>query len=167
MAELCLDPEKLISHDLFAGLTPEAIAGFIDCFERETYAEGETIIGEGESGNRLYLVENGRCEVLKRVLIKEGIEQQRIAVLHPGETFGEMELVDRQPRSATIRAMEEVSVLALSAIHLYERTCSDYKTFSIILLNLAREVSLRLRATDMWLAGSLFSIKQLQKPASK
>lgn len=160
-----IDPRELAKQELFAGIDEATISRFIECMERVAYQANDTIIHENETGNRLYLIESGRCEVLKRVLVKDGIANQRIAVLRPGNTFGEMELIDRQPRSATVRAMDAVTVLTLSAVDLYEKASSDYKTFSLILLNIAREISLRLRDTDMWLAGSLFSVKKYEPKA--
>ena len=154
-----LETASLQQHKLFQGIEPDTLSGFLDCLRRQPFNASETIIREGEVGDRLYLIESGRCEVLKRVYTKEAIGEQCLAVLHPGETFGEMELLDGQPRSATIRGVEAGVLLSLAESDLLAKTDSDYRTFSRMLINIAREVSLRLRLTDRWLAGSLFSSK--------
>lgn len=152
--------EVLRGSDLFAGISDQELRKFTEYLEREVYPPGEAIIKEGESGDRLYIIIAGTAMVEKKVLAKEGITFECIATLKPGETFGEMELVDKQPRSATVRARDRVSVLSLPSISIHEATGEDLRAFSIILFNIAREISLRLRETDSWLAGSLFSIRQ-------
>ncbi|MEM9226992.1 MAG: cyclic nucleotide-binding domain-containing protein, partial [Verrucomicrobiota bacterium] len=109
------------------------------------------------------LILSGSVEVIKRVIAKEAIDHETLAILGPGETFGEMELVDLQPRSATIRTLEPVRVLSLSGSDLNILSIEDRRIFSMVVMNLAREISLRLRQTDTWLAGSLFSIRRAKQ----
>jgi len=59
-----------------------------------------------------------------------------------------MELIDMQRRSATVRALEPVSALALSNGDLFRIYESDLPTFTLVVLNLARELSRRLRSLD-------------------
>ena len=84
----------------------------------------------------------------KATAAEDGIFEKRIAVLGVGDVFGEMELIDMQRRSATVRALEAVSVLALSNGDLFRIYESDLPTFTLIVLNLARELSRRLRSID-------------------
>ncbi|WOO42298.1 cyclic nucleotide-binding domain-containing protein [Rubellicoccus peritrichatus] len=152
--------EVLRTSDLFAGIPDQDLRKFTEYLDQEVFAPGEIIINEGESGDRLYLMVEGTASVEKKVLAKDGISFETIATLKAGETFGEMELVDKHPRSATVRARDSVQVLSLPSISIHQATGEDLRAFSIILLNLAREISLRLRETDSWLAGSLFSIRK-------
>jgi len=94
------------------------------------------------------VIYRGAVEVLKSDPDADDPLGKRIAVLKVGDVFGEMELIDMQRRSATVRAMEPVSVLALSngdMLRIYE---SDMPTFTLIVMNLARELSRRLRNLD-------------------
>lgn len=152
--------ELLRRHALFNQISDEALVRFVQVLRSNAYDPGEAIIREGETGERLYLILEGRAVVEKKVYNKDGIASERIAVLQKGETFGEMELVDRQPRSATVRALEPTVCWSLSKEDLHNATDDDIATFAQVVLNLAREISLRLRNTDVWLAGSLFSIRQ-------
>lgn len=155
------DPlEVLREADLFAGIPDSDLCKFLEYLDEEVYDPGDPIIREGESGDRLYVIVEGTALVEKKVLAKDGITFECIATLKHGETFGEMELVDKQPRSATVRARDRVVVLSLPSVAIHHATGEDLRAFSIILLNLAREISLRLRSTDSWLAGSLFSIRK-------
>jgi CRP-like cAMP-binding protein len=67
------------------------------------YASGEVIVREHDAGETAYIIEQGRVEVTKQL---DG-ESVRLAVLGPGETFGEMSMIDDQPRSATVSAIED------------------------------------------------------------
>ncbi|MEO0795141.1 MAG: cyclic nucleotide-binding domain-containing protein [Verrucomicrobiota bacterium] len=151
--------DLLRKHALFHKINEAALERFLQVLHKEEFEPGQIIIREGESGNRLYMISSGRVVIEKKVFNKEQITSERIAVLQKGETFGEMELVDSQPRSATVRALDETFCLSLSRDDLRYATEDDIMTFSQVVMNLAREISLRLRNTDVWLAGSLFSIR--------
>jgi CRP-like cAMP-binding protein len=71
-----------------------------------------------------------------------------------------MELIDEQPRSATVIAQPDTVVLALDNLDLRKLNLINTRVYATMLLNLAREISRRLRATDQYLAVSLFSIRE-------
>ncbi|HWP67943.1 MAG TPA: cyclic nucleotide-binding domain-containing protein, partial [Rectinemataceae bacterium] len=71
-----------------------------------------------------------------------------IAELSEGETFGEMELIDVMPSIATITALEPLEVVTISNRALYEISKIEPKTFSLMIMNLARDLSRRLRRMD-------------------
>ena len=75
----------------------------------KVYRDGEVIVREGEVGDCMYVIQAGQAEVLAE---KEGREV-RLRVMGEGDIFGEMALLDREPRSATVRALGEVRVLTL------------------------------------------------------
>ncbi|MCU0528598.1 MAG: mechanosensitive ion channel family protein [Cyanobium sp. Prado107] len=72
------------------------------------FATGEAVVLEGEQGDALYQLVEGRVEVLK--LIDEGVEK-KVAELDPGAIFGEGSAFTGEPRSATVRALEECVLL--------------------------------------------------------
>jgi CRP/FNR family transcriptional regulator, cyclic AMP receptor protein len=77
---------------------------------REVFYRGDNIIDQGDEGFRAYYIEKGRVEVLAK---REGHEL-KIAELGPGDIFGEMSLINNEPRSATVRAMEDVTLTVIS-----------------------------------------------------
>jgi CRP/FNR family transcriptional regulator, cyclic AMP receptor protein len=159
-AKIVIDPAFLVRHGLFAGLTEEDLRDLPSLFRTEEYQKGDRIINEGEHGGTLYVIYRGGVDILKQVVSREGECLEKIASLHAGDTFGEMELLDRQPRSASVVAQAETVVLALDKIDLHKLNLRDTRVYATMLLNLAREISRRLRATDQFLAVSLFSIRE-------
>ena len=66
-----------------------------------------------------------------------------------------MELIDIQPRSATVKALEDVETVSLSNSDLLKLSQEDLETFSIIVVNIARIISRKLRKTDNKLVSIL------------
>ena len=75
---------------------------------RATYAKGDIILVEGNNTSEVYILK--RCSV---EVYRAGPPEQRLAVLCPPSTFGEMALITEQPRSASIRALDDVEVSIL------------------------------------------------------
>lgn len=85
------------------------------------YRDGEVIVREGETGECMYVIQEGQVEVL---LEKEG-KQARLAVMGEGEFFGEMALIEREVRSATVRALGGVRVLSVDKATFLRRIHED------------------------------------------
>jgi CRP-like cAMP-binding protein len=73
------------------------------------YKDGELIVHQGDVGNCMYVIQSGQVEVRKET---NGIETQ-LAVLREGGIFGEMTLLDKEVRSATVRALGDVRILTV------------------------------------------------------
>jgi MFS family permease len=101
--------ERLLAHPIFAGLpTPRLEAAAGDLVEVPMSA-GEVVIREGDPADRFYLVAEGRVRVSQR---RDG-ESQVLRDLGPGDVFGEIGLLRRSPRTATVTALEGGRLLAL------------------------------------------------------
>jgi CRP-like cAMP-binding protein len=113
--------------------------------ERRRIRAGETLIREGEIDRSLYLLSEGRLEVLLG-------DALRLAVIEPGSVVGELAFLDGQPRSATIRALEDGEFVRLG-FEGFEVLAAHYPELGrAILLDLARIVAIRLRDTNEALA---------------
>lgn len=102
--------ELLKKVDLFAGLKPEAIALISKVATEETHALGTKIFQHGDAGDKLYLILEGQVRISRDV---PGMGEEALAVLGPGQVFGEMALLDESPRSADARVHSRCRVLAI------------------------------------------------------
>jgi CRP/FNR family transcriptional regulator, cyclic AMP receptor protein len=153
----------LSTHSLFGGLSDSELKSVRSLLKRRCFAKGFTIIREGELGDRLYFIHKGKVEVVKKLSRKDGSGSKKLAVLAEGDTFGEMELIDIQPRAATVRAIVDTETLMLSNADFYRISKLNIKTFTIIIMNLAREISRRLRKTDERIVNHLFYKKRIKR----
>ncbi len=127
--------------------------------KQENHSGGDVIVVEGETGDCLYLIVEGSVEILKNVSDSSSDSMERIATLGTGETFGEMAIVDLQKRSATVRTLEQSVVLKLTHKDIFNIAKKNNYIYSIVIMNLAREISRRLRVMDDRYAITLFSHK--------
>lgn len=91
--------------DLFSAIPGEDLAQIALIAEEEERDAGEVVIREGEMGDALYLVLEGTVRVRKG--------EREVAVLGQREVFGEMALLDPAPRSATVEAVSDATLLRL------------------------------------------------------
>ena len=80
------------------------------CHTRK-FNDGEMIFSEGERGDRLYVLIAGKVDIIKH---REGSDET-LATLHPGDCFGEMAIVDQEPRSADARAQGDSMIIEVNA----------------------------------------------------
>ncbi len=104
--------ELLRKVDLFSALKQREIKSLAKfCVER-LFEEGQTLVKQGDSGLGLYILVSGKVKIMKKTSTGEELE---IAVLGPGDFFGEMTVLDSSPRSANVIALEETRCLLLTA----------------------------------------------------
>ena len=142
-------------HSLFGGLNEEEMKKIRPLFKEEKFAMNDTILKENEHNDRLYFICEGSVEISRQIETPNDTATQKIATLGVGDTFGEMELIDIQPCAATVRALEDTVVLTLSNFDFHKISKINLKSFTLIVMNLAREISRRLRKADELLAESL------------
>jgi CRP-like cAMP-binding protein len=127
----------LQKYSLFGGLLEDQIKQILPLMERESYKAGENIIVEGEPNDRMRFILEGRVAVIKHgVVLSEFAE---------GDVFGEMEVLDVMPSAATNKALSNTQVLSISNKGLRDIYKVDIHSFSLIIMNLARDLSRRLR----------------------
>ena len=141
--------QRLADIGVFGGLSDEARAFFIDTCKFVELTAGQLAFAEGDPGREMFVLLSGELEVLKKS--RRG-RDTRVAILGPGDCFGEMSVIDLQPRSATLRALAPTRLLRISAEDLDVLYRSDVKAYAMLVLNIARDLSRRLRVTDGLLA---------------
>jgi CRP-like cAMP-binding protein len=120
--EWATDPEQLRrlrligSVPLFAGLNRHQLGRLLIKLFEKRYPAGETIFREGDPGKAVFIVLEGRISIIRAA---DGAEKP-LAVLGPGAYFGELALIDDQPRFAAARADEDTTLLILYKSHFDE-----------------------------------------------
>jgi CRP-like cAMP-binding protein len=135
---------------LFGALSDDFLEHLTRTLSVRRVLVGETVFREGDPAREMYVVLDGEMEVMKRGA-RRGRET-RVAILGPNDCFGEMSLIDMQPRSATVRALGSTRLLRISTEEMDALYRHDLKSYTLIVLNIARDLSRRLRVTDGLLA---------------
>ncbi|MEG3618850.1 cyclic nucleotide-binding domain-containing protein [Magnetovibrio sp. PR-2] len=108
---------------------------------------GDVLFAEGEEGDAAYYVMEGRCEVMRTI---DG-HPQSLAVVGKGEIVGEMALIDKQPRMATVRALEDSKFLSISAGSLQgrmDKLAKDDQVLHYLIKTLVRRLRGLARSTE-------------------
>lgn len=138
--EIC---DKLSEMQLFADFAwpdLEALAGYLQCYQLKA---GVTVFKEGQPGNYMCLLVSGRIEILKDTHAGEHIHLVEVS---PGKAFGEMSIIDGEPRSATCRAVVDSELLLLTKDN-YLRILKERPALAVQIVNrLSKLMSQRLRA---------------------
>ncbi|HEX9895571.1 MAG TPA: Crp/Fnr family transcriptional regulator [Gemmatimonadales bacterium] len=133
--------EVLRKVPLFSGLSEADLEGFAPVLRERRFPKGSVIMMQGERGDALYLLAEGQVKV---VLIGEDGREVILSVLGPGSFFGEMALLDDEPRSAHVVAMDDSLLLLLRR----EDFQSRLRSSPDVAFGLLRELSQRLRRAD-------------------
>ena len=107
-------------------------------------SRGEAVFREGELDTSAYVIEHGRVTVYRHW---DG-ENYKLRELGKGDCFGEMALMDFKPRSATVYADTDCTLIQISVAQLGELYANDLEQYTIIMTNLGRELCHRLRDAD-------------------
>ncbi len=143
--------EALARSPVFELLSPAELGELGKLCRSVSWRAGEVIFREGDPGASLFVLTAGEVEILNH---HGGIEKV-IAVLAAPAAFGEMALVDRQARSATVRARTETEALELTAEAFTAFRKRSRDGFTFVVINVARILSSRLRETSQRLAAHL------------
>jgi len=135
-----VQPETLQKYSLFGGLLEEQIESIIPLMEKEKYLPDEMIISEGKPNDKIFFLIEGQVAVSRGNIL--------LSRFGEGEAFGEMEVLDVMPSVASIKALSQVTVMSISNKALREIYKKDVKIFSLMIMNLARDLSRRLRKMD-------------------
>ncbi len=104
--------EDTLAHvELFSSLDKKELQTLAKSSQERTYSAGTTLFSQGDSGSGLYILKSGKVSITQ----KSGAQgaEKEINTVGTGETLGEMALLDDQPRSATVTAVEDVTALLL------------------------------------------------------
>ena len=153
----------LMNNPMFRGLSDQQLEEVIQVLDEVYVKAGEIIALEGEPASELYFIKNGTAEVFKKE--PELDYEHRLSTVTTGDSIGEMAVLDCKPRSASVRAISDCSLLLLKNDKLQSLSSVEESAYSKIKSNLSCEMSERLRQTNEMTVRSLR--KQLAEEKSR
>lgn len=144
--------ELLKKIPLFESLTEDELEEIEKICIRETHTKDTLMFFEGDPGNQCYVIIKGEVRISKFI---PNIGEEALAVLKPGEYFGEMALIDNFPRSAHAIANSDVELLAITKADMDKVLIADREMGYKLLWTFTRTLSKRLRETNEKIATFL------------
>jgi CRP/FNR family transcriptional regulator, cyclic AMP receptor protein len=144
--------EVLQKSPLFGMISPSELELAAEMARVRRYAAGEVVFEEGDLGDSLFVVASGEVDVLRK---NDAGELKVIGTIGPPEFFGEMSLIDKEYRSATVRARTDSVLLQLTAENFAAFRKHHRDGFTFIVMNIARVLSSRLRAANARLSARM------------
>ena len=98
--------------EIFAHLKDEYLAGIAQSLREKGFQEGDVVFKQGDIGRSMYIIASGKVEI--------NAAGKVLAILEKGDFFGEMSVLDLEPRSATVVAAEPTVLLSIDQHELFE-----------------------------------------------
>jgi CRP-like cAMP-binding protein len=136
--------EMLQRMPIFGGIGEDTLEFLLRLSAIIAVRSGEYFFRETDMGDSLFVLETGKVAVMKSWKGDEHLLRE----LGKGDCFGEMAVMDLFPRSASVLALEDCTAIQISVANLYQIYEKDIEQFTMIQMNMGREVSRRLRTAD-------------------
>ena len=136
--------ELLQAMPIFGAISDDTLNFLLERAKEVRVDKDDYFFRENDQGSSMFVLEEGRVAVLKTWVD----QTQRLAFLNRGDCFGEMALIEMGARSASVQATEDCTALELSIDILHQLYQQDLEQFTIIQMNMGREVCRRLRRAD-------------------
>jgi len=136
--------ELLQLMPVFGGVSSKTVMFLVERATCHTLEEGEYFFHEGDTASSMFVIESGSVSVVKT---GDG-KSYTVRELESGDCFGEMALIDLYPRSSSIVATSRCSAIEIGQTSLFRLHEEDMEQFTIIQMNIGREISRRLRMQD-------------------
>lgn len=141
MAQFALNPNVLKNVPLFSSFSDQQLACLLPAVQHRRFPRGSYVIRAGEETDALYIILAGRAKVL---IPDDSGNEVILSVIGPNEFFGEMGLLDDQPRSASVETMESCEMLRITRSAFLSCLKDNFETAMLIIRNLVK----RLREAD-------------------
>jgi CRP/FNR family transcriptional regulator, cyclic AMP receptor protein len=135
--KLVLNPLVLKNIPLFSSFTDAQLASLLSYAQHRKYPRGSYIVRAGEETDALYIILSGRVKIL--IPNEEGREVI-LSSMGPSEFFGEMGMLDDQPRSASVEALEPCEMLRISKAAFMDTLRNNFDAAMLIIRNLVRHL---------------------------
>lgn len=142
--------DVVLSAPMFATMDPNETRTLFESMRQIELSRGDTVFREGEPGDRLYVIGQGKIKLGRRST--DGRENL-LSILGPGEMFGELSLFDPGPRTATASSVADAVVYELD----HDQLVDWIEKHPTIAKHLLGALAQRLRRTNETLADLVFS----------
>jgi CRP/FNR family cyclic AMP-dependent transcriptional regulator len=136
--------ELLQTMPIFGAISDDTLRFFLERAKDVRVDKDDFFFRENDQGSSMFVLEKGRVAVFKSWLE----QTQSLAYLTRGDCFGEMALIEMSARSASVQATQDCAAIEVSIDVLHQLYQHDLEQFTIIQMNMSREVSRRLRKAD-------------------
>jgi CRP-like cAMP-binding protein len=140
-----IDPQDLRQIPLFQLLDDNELAALTDQLEVRKYWKGQMVFWQGSPGDNMFLVHSGRVELFIKDINGDMVE---LKCAEPGEMFGELALLDNQPRSANAKATQDSTLLVIDQNDLRQL----FQAYPTAAFDIMAMLSRRLREADTLLS---------------
>lgn len=142
-----VDIYKLLrSVELFEGLTDEDLDEVASICAQRQFKVGDVLAKQGDVGCELFIISDGLVEVT----VREHTSPRVVVNLGTGQLIGEMSLVDRGPRSATVRAIHDPTTVQVIQHGAFQALCQrNTRIGYLVMLNIASDLSFKLRHRNL------------------
>jgi NTE family protein len=145
--------QQLRAIPFFRNLPADALEAIVDRLKLESFTHGDVVFRKGEPSGSMYLVRSGQVDVVLESETTGHSDQEPLASLGPGSFVGELGLLLDEPRSATLLAITDSELLALSRSDLDDLL----DRYPELALDLSRELGRRLVATNRRIAPPIMT----------
>jgi CRP/FNR family transcriptional regulator, cyclic AMP receptor protein len=149
----------LRSVTIFAGLSEEHLAALISDCQQLDFAPGDLLIEQGTPASDIYIIIKGRVSIF----LNKGGKVVNVTEFGPGDCVGEVSVIGILNHTASVKALEPTAVLVFAKKLLMDFFHTDARLFSLVILNIARELARRLHHTN----EILLEFSDKSKPAQK
>jgi len=138
--------------DMFNGLSDEELSDVAALCSEASYKAGDIVLNIKDPADKFYLVRNGTVQIITNpevFEIKPEMADVLLVTLGKGQSFGEMGLVDRGARSATVRAASDTDVYVINCDKFLELCHADTRLGFLVMRNIAADLSFKLRYRNL------------------
>ena len=129
---------------IFGGLEDGGLERLIRMMEQQAFPVGAVVTKQGDSGRSMYIVRSGELIVKRQTFLGP----VRVVRIKPGDFFGETTLIEIHPMSASVVVEKPAVLYRLTNRDLYRLYQEDAQAYMMVIMNLARELSRRLRKAE-------------------
>lgn len=142
-----MDIKKLLrSVELFEGLSDDDLDEVSTICTQRQLKDGDILAKQGDAGSELFIVSDGLVEVT----IRERTTPRVVVNLGVGQLIGEMSLVDRGTRSATVKAIQDPTIVQVIQHEEFQALCQRNTQIGyLVMLNIAADLSFKLRHRNL------------------